>query len=266
MTNPDAGAFFVRDGDGFRATELTRGPWDRHHQHAGPPTALLGGLIESLAAGSPRQIARVTFDILRPVPIDLLHVSAEVVRPGRSVDLVEGRLSADGEEVMQARAWRIRTAPDETPSVGQQPPPRGPDAGTWLPFFEVPWDVGYHTAMEWRFLHGGFREPGPATIWLRTRVPIVAGEEPSPLQRVLVAADSGNGISAALDPAQYLFVNTDLSVHLHRLPEGEWVGMEAATTIEPYGVGIADTRLFDRMASLGRCVQSLIVSERPPGG
>ena len=116
--------------------------------------------------------------------------------------------------------------------------------------------------MEYRFVSGAFLEPGPATVWMRMRHPLVAGERPSPLQRVLVAADSGNGVSAALDWRRFLFINVDLSVHLHRLPAGEWVCLDAITLPEPNGVGIADTALFDEHGPIGRAAQTLLVDSR----
>jgi hypothetical protein len=116
--------------------------------------------------------------------------------------------------------------------------------------------------MEYRFVSGGFLEPGPAVVWMRMRHPLVAGEEPTPLQRVFVAADSGNGVSAALDWRRYLFINTDLSVHLHRMPEGEWVCLDAVTFPEPNGIGVADTALWDERGRIGRAAQTLMVRRR----
>ena len=116
--------------------------------------------------------------------------------------------------------------------------------------------------MEYRFAAGSFLEPGPATTWLRMRHPLLAGEEPSPLQRVLIAADTGNGISTALDFRRYLFINVDLTVHLHRLPAGEWVCLDAVTVPEPNGVGLTDTMLLDERGPIGRAAQTLLVAER----
>ena len=116
--------------------------------------------------------------------------------------------------------------------------------------------------MEYRFVSGRFLEPGPATVWMRMRHPLVAGEQPSPLQRVLIAADSGNGVSATLDWSRYLFINVDLSVHLHRLPAGEWVCLDAITIPEPTGIGLADTALYDERGPIGRALQTLLVRER----
>jgi hypothetical protein len=116
--------------------------------------------------------------------------------------------------------------------------------------------------MEYRFVSGAFRELGPATVWMRMRWPLVEGEEPTPLQRVLVAADSGNGVSATVDWSAYLFINVDLTVHLHRLPAGEWVCLDAVTTPEPTGIGLADTALRDEGGPIGRALQTLLVRER----
>jgi acyl-CoA thioesterase len=79
---------------------------------------------------------------------------------------------------------------------------------------------------------------------------------------VLAVADSGNGVSSALDFSAWAFVNTDLTVHLHRMPAGEWVCLDAATAVEPYGVGLAESRLLDRDGPLGRGAQALFVGPR----
>ena len=276
---PDA--LYARDGDHYEASELTRGPWDADSQHAGPPAALIGRELELVPAEAPMQIGRITFEILRPVPITRLRVAAEVVRPGRSVELLEAGLWAGSEQLIRATAWRLRTGPVELPAEpaagenagGAAEPssklrpgysPRGPGYSSPRDFFPTGEQVGYHTAMEYRFAAGAFLEPGPATVWMRMRHPLVAGEEPTALQRVLVAADSGNGVSAALDWRRYLFINVDLTVHLHRLPEGEWVCLDAITIPEENGVGLADTALYDERGPIGRAAQTLLVRERNP--
>ncbi|HEX2232749.1 MAG TPA: thioesterase family protein [Thermoleophilaceae bacterium] len=258
-----ANAFFAPEGDLFAPSELTRGPWDPDAQHAGPPAALIGRAIERCGDPNGRQVGRVTFEILRPVPIEPLSVEARVVRPGRSVELIEAELSNGGEVLVRATAWRIRTQPVELdPPPPAEPPPPGPDGAAERDFFPTGMDVGYHTAMEYRFVEGAFLEAGPATVWMRMRHPLVDGEEATPLQRVLVAADSGNGVSAALDWRRFLFVNTDLSVHLHRLPATDWVCLDARTFPEEHGVGLADTTLYDEEGRIGRAAQTLLVRER----
>ena len=167
---------------------------------------------------------------------------------------------------MRASAWRIRTAPVEIPAeaLPAEEPPPAPEQGAEVEFFPTGQELGYHTAMECRFVEGGFVEPGPATVWLRMRQPLVAGEEPTPLQRVLVTADVGNGVSAALDYRRYLFINVDLTVHLERMPEGEWVCVDAVTLPQPNGVGTAESVLSDRRGRIGRALQTLL--DRPALG
>jgi hypothetical protein len=259
-------AFYELDGDRYLATELTRGPWDPGAQHAGPPAALLGRELERLPDAGEFQIGRVTCEILRSVPIGPVEVSARVVRPGRRVQLLEAELRGeDGEALMRASSWRIRTATVEIPpeALPVEAPPPGPEQGSAeIEFFPTGQELGYHSAMEVSFLEGEFLEPGPAKVWLRMRQPLVAGEPPSPLQRVLVTADVGNGVSAALDYQRYLFINVDLTVHLERMPVGEWVCVDAVTLPQPNGIGTAESVLSDERGRIGRALQTLLVSER----
>jgi hypothetical protein len=266
---PDS--FYEPDGDRFVSTELTRGPWDPKAQHAGPPAALLGREVERLGDGiggpdgPPAQVGRITYEVLRSVPIGPVRVEAEIIRPGRRVELFGATLTDDaGESLMRAQGWRLRledVSLEPPPGSSIEPPP-GPDSGEPGEFFHTGYDVGYHTAMDYRFVSGAFMEAGPATVWMRMGVPLIPGEQPSALQRVLAAADSGNGVSAALDWRRFLFINVDLTVHLHRMPEGEWICLEAITLPESNGVGMADTRLHDGRGPIGRAVQTLLVAER----
>ena len=257
-----AAAFYEPLGGGrFRSTEHTGGPWDPASQHAGPPAALLGRALERCAPRPELVLARLTFEILRPVPLAELAVAARVIRPGRSVELLEGELSADGEVVMSARAWRVRGSSAPTVSAGGAPPPR-PERATPLP--GVLEGFGYGHAVELRFAAGGWDEPGPATVWTRLRVPLVAGEEPTGLQRVLAVADSGNGVSGVLPLADWLYINPELTVHVRRAARGEWICLDAETTIEAGGAGLARSRLSDADGPVAVGAQSLLVAPRPP--
>jgi hypothetical protein len=265
------GSFYEQDGDLYVATELTRGPWDPGAQHAGPPAALIGREIERLGGGRmaggegpPAQLGRITYEILRSVPIGRLRVQADVVRPGRRVELVQAILTDDeGEPLVLARAWRLRTdsVEFEAPERSGQLPP-GPERAEPGTFPDIGFGAGYHSAMEYRFVRGSFTELGPATVWLRMGVPLLPDEEPTPLQRVLIAADSGNGVSVTLDWTRYLFINVDLSVQLHRMPGGEWVCLDSETFPEDTGIGMADTRVLDEQGQIGRAVQTLLIADR----
>jgi hypothetical protein len=247
------------DGDRAVPSELTRGPWDPHAQHAGPPSALLARALELCEPRDGLRIGRVTVEILAPIPIEPLTVSARVARPGRSVEMLEASLEGASGEVMRARGWRLAET-DITADWEQEEPPPGRQDAEALEFFQTGEKVGWHTAMEIVFARGRFLEPGPATVWMRPRVGLVAGEPISPLQRTMLAADGGNGVSAPLDWSTHIFINTDLTVHLLRPPEGEWVCLDSVTHVD--GLGMSDTALWDERGRIGRAAQTLLVRKR----
>jgi hypothetical protein len=254
-------AFFVPLGDGrWRGTVHTTGPWDERFQHGGPPSALLGRAIEQTEPREDVLVARLTVEILGPIPVGEVSLSSRVVRPGRSVELVEAVLSAAGRDVARATAWRVlRTTSSPVVPRDAAPPPL-PDTSDDLG--KGDWIDGYLSAIEWRFVHGHFTQPGPATAWTRLLHPVVADEEPSPLQRLLVVADSGNGISSELDLRRWHFINPELTVHLHREPVGEWVCLDASTTISTGGAGLATSVLSDLRGPVAVGAQSLLVAPR----
>jgi Thioesterase-like superfamily len=253
---PDA--FYELDGERLVPSQLTRGPWDPGAQHAGPPSALVAREIARTEPRDGMRVGRITLEIMRPVPLAPLSVSAKIVRPGRSVELLEASLSGPDGELIRARAWRVQVGELHLEEA-EQPPP-GPADGEEGEFFPTGEQQGYHTAMDYRFVSGAFMEPGPATVWMRARVPLVADEETTALERVFIAADSGNGVSAALDWRRSIFINTDLTVHLLREPAGEWVCLDAVTHVD--GLGLTDTALFDERGRIGRAAQTLLVRPR----
>ncbi|HET8952650.1 MAG TPA: thioesterase family protein [Solirubrobacteraceae bacterium] len=252
-------AFYEPLGGGrFGSTGHTAGPWDVRSQHAGPPAALLGRALEATDAREGTLLSRVTFEILGPVPVAEVEVESHVSRPGRTVELIEAQLSAGGRPVMTARAWRLPAldAPGRPPAEGAPLPRPGEET-------PPPHDFGYGHAVEMRFAAGGWFEHGPATAWTRLKVRVVPDEEPTPLQRVLAVADSGNGISAVMSWDEWLFINPELTVHVLRPPAGEWVVLDAATTIAPGGAAIARSVLSDESGPVAYGAQTLLVAPRP---
>ena len=258
-------SLYVPVDGGYEATALTIGPWDRGLQHAGPPAALL--LREAEAAGSIAggQTVRLAYDILGPVPVGPIRVSASVVRPGRRIELVESVITADGgRPLMRLSAWRMRTRGDG--AVAAEPGPH-PAAAGWrdsrpeiAAFFTE--DVAYHRALEWRFPTGSFNAPGPASAWTRPECELVAGEPMTPLQHLLVMTDAASGISAELDWNTTTFANVDLSLALHRAPRGEWLGMDATTVYGGTGAAQCYAVLFDETGAIGRSSHALFVEPR----
>lgn len=261
-------AFFIPDGDRFVATESTRGPWSRDYQHGGPPAALLTRALEHLAGGGVL-LARLTFDFVRPVPIAPLTVRAEMLRAGAKVRRLQAVLTtADGTPLVQASAVAMRMADVLPATIGDGGPgPLPVERAAPFQFHFFPDPVGYHTAMETRIASGTWGE-GPVVAWMRPRVALVEAEIASPLQRLLIAADSASGVAVVLEPAHHTFVNADLTVAVHRLPEGEWVCLDAATVAEAHGIGLTRARLWDARGAFGVSLQACLAERREgrPGG
>lgn len=252
-----APAFYRQlDDTTFAATEATVGPWDAHAQHGGPPSALLTRALELVQPSEAMHLSRVSVDILGPVPTPAeLTVTAEVVRPGRRVQLVEARMHHQQRLLMSARGWRIATAAQEAGSDVE--PPSFPSSTT-----DGGMPGGFIASLDWRWVSGHFVEPGPATVWSRLRLPLVEGEQLSPWQRVMCLADCGNGISALAAPGDLLYINPELTVHLFRPPQGEWLCLDAVTRVAPGGSGLAASRLFDRAGLVGHGAQALLIEQR----
>ena len=258
-------ALYLPRDDGFEATALTIGPWDPGLQHAGPPAALLLRGAERASGIEGGQTVRLAFDIFAPVPVGPVHVRSSVVRPGRRLELVEAVLTAaDERPLMRLSAWRMRTRADG--AAGAQPsshpapaPPEDsrPEDAEWFRQ-----DIASHRALEWRFAAGSFNAPGPAVAWTRPCCELVAGEPMTPLQHLLVMTDAASGVSAELDWTSATFANVDLTLSLHRPPQGDWLGMDAATVLGGTGAAQCFAVLFDGEGSIGRSAASLFVEPR----
>lgn len=265
--SPLPAALYEPDGELLVPTGLTRGPWDPGSQHAGPPSALLARAIEAAAGIAGGQLTRIALDVLRPVPLAPLRTETRVLRPGRRVEQLEATLllASDATELMRARAWRMRSEAVPLPAgLGDpDPPPTGPDGIATAPrppFFTD--DDSYFSCLQWRFAASDFETPGPAACWTRMAVVLVAGEQPSPLEHMLVMCDAASGISATLDWSAWTFINVDLSVALERPPAGDWLAMDARTRPGECGAGTCVATLHDTRGRVGLSTQSLLVAPR----
>lgn len=247
----------------FASTDGTRSNWDPEIQHGSPPLALLIRSIEELAAGSGLRIGRLTLDILGAIPVATVRVRAWVERPGSRISLMTAEMLADRPDgsrraVARVTAWLLAPSDTADAATDRYPPlTEGPPAS-----FAHAWEgaPGYLEAVSWR------RQPtadgAAAEVWLSPLVPLVDSEPTTPLQRLAMVVDSSNGIGAALDPAQFVFMNTDTVVHLHRLPTGADFGIRARGSIGPDGIGVTTAEIFDRDGFIGTCAQTLLVQRR----
>ncbi len=253
---------FRVDGDRVTVSPHAAGPWDSTMQHGSAPASLVVWAAEAMATAVPMRIARVSIDLMRPVPLKPLTLETEVLREGRKIQLCAVRLRSDGVLAVAATVLKVRLKsetlpPDvagpklELPSA--QASPEDPAQFSNSPFV---------TGMQLRAARGKFGVPGPGAIWYRVVRPLVEGQKLSQAVRAVVAADFCNGTSAALDFRKWTFLNADLTVSMAREPVGEWILLDAESWIGPDGAGLAMARLADMHGYFGRAVQSLVIDRR----
>jgi hypothetical protein len=264
-------AIFIPDGNRYVPTGLARGGWSDDAQHGGPPCGLLAHVIESVPTDHPMQTVRITVDLIRPVPMTPVTATTRIARHGRRIQLVAATIEADGVEVALARALRIRVDDVALPAAPDAdwtgaPPPEeleALDLSHW--HHEDPPLTRYHVdAIAVRSQAASFVQMGRGLSWVRLLYPVVAGTPNSPLVKVAAISDLGNGNSMTLDPSAYLYVNPDLTLHTHRLPTGEWIGMDSLALQHSTGIGLADTLLFDATGPFGRVTQSQLIEKLAP--
>jgi hypothetical protein len=255
-------AIFERDGTRYFPTPLARGPWNPRALHGGAPAALFATVCESHDPGPAAFVARLTVELMRPVPLAPLDLDVRTIRPGRKVQWIEAMLcDGGGQEVARATVLRIRS--DDVNTVGSvHPDVDPPPALDSVPNHNFPFGegaVGFWNVHDVRLTRGNWLEPGPGVAWFRLRCPVIAGERISPIARVAAAADFGSGVGNPVRTTAANAINPELTVHVHRHPAGEWVCLESGAWAQPHGVGMAETRLHDERGVIGRGVQSLIV-------
>lgn len=254
-------AVFVVDGDLLVPQPIARAGWYADALHGGPVAAAFARAFEAVPAPVATTVTRLTVDLLRPVPTRPLGIETKIVREGRRIQLVDAVMETDGVVVARASAMRIRTGDVPVPDHPRRDPMPLPESAELRPLGKLAEEEGdwFHVAaVEARFLEGGWLDPGPTTAWMRLMRPLVEGEDPSPLQRVAAVADFGNGLSRVLSSG-WLFINSDLTIHLRRVPATEWVCLRSRTDLGDDGVGLAQSELFDIDGDLGHALQSLVV-------
>ena len=255
-------AIYRVDGNRVVTSPNAAGPWDPGMQHGSAPAALAVWAAEAIPTREPMQIARVTIDLMRPVPVAPLTLATEVLREGRKIQLCAVRLYADGVLTVGPTVLKIKTQVLTLPSDVADPPLElpGPDQSRVDPanFSNSP----FVTGISLRAARGRFGVPGPGAIWYRVDRALVEGSAISQAMRAVVASDFCNGTSAALDFRLWTFLNADLTVSLAREPVGEWILVDAESWIGPDGAGLAIARLADSRGYFGRAIQSLVIEKR----
>ncbi len=240
----------------YRSTVHAQGAWSADEQHMAPVSALLTHAIESCSPRSDLGMSRIAFDILGRIPAGEVEVAARVVRPGRTIELVEASMTAGGRTVVRATAWRLAVSDTSSIAATGLSCVEGPEAADAFDMASI-WPGGFIRSVEARLL--GTPVPGRSTVWLRSLVGIVDREAASAQAGLLGLIDTANGVAVRSEPGDVLFPNTDLTVHLFRRPAGVWLGLQTEVTFGPEGLGLTSAVLHDLDGPFGRSAQTLTV-------
>ncbi|MFF1573608.1 thioesterase family protein [Leifsonia sp. NPDC058292] len=268
-TTPQGAYFVALGGNRYEPTERAGGAWSPDEIHFAP----LGGLIthaieqhvaaaeESGRRGDGLQVARISFDILGFLAAQPIDIAVETVRPGRSIELVEATATIAGRAAVRARAWFLDSFDTRSVAGGQGEPLPGPESAVSLPLRTV-WSGGFVASLDARA--AGASEPGRGTVWLATETALVAGEEASPLASWIGLIDTANGVAVRQSPAEWMFPNVDLTVHLHRRPAGRWIGLDTTVVFGAQGHGLTSSVLHDETGPVGVAQQALTIRPLSP--
>jgi hypothetical protein len=254
-------------GEKFCATDLVRSTWSAALQHAAPVSALLVRALERCAARDDTRLSRVAIDLLGPVPAEGdLWLRSQVERPGKQIELISAEMLAlgpDGQPRPTARAsgWRLQQLDTADLLHATAPLPR-PVSEARSRNLEKDWDRNYVHSLDWRWLTAPLND-GPGESWIKPTVNLVNGETMTSLERLFAVADCANGIGSKLDITRWTFLNNDLVVHVHRIPDGDWIGIRAETNYGPDGIGTTVGTLFDETGAVASIQQSVLVRPRP---
>lgn len=249
---------YYRDlGDSrFAATIHTQGAWNPHEQHMGPVSGILAHSLQKFQPREDLRMARISYDILGLIPEGEFEIVTTMVRPGRTIELVQAELISGGRIAVRATAWRLlRSDTSAVEGIEDEPMSGPPDAAHEVKLEE--WQGAYIRSIEIRTLPG--HRQGRGRAWIRPLHPLVAPGEFSDLARLVGVADTSNGIATRVSPGPggLAFPNVDLQLHLYREPHGEWLGLQNSVTFGSDGVGLTSTVLCDLDGPFGRAEQIL---------
>ena len=265
-------AIFRREGDAFVPTPFAGSPWTRGALHGGPPAGLLTYAVEQHVGDAEMQVARLTIDLFRAAPMEPLRVRTETVRHGRRLRAVQASLVAGGVEVTRASALLLRRS-DAPVGDDKHPPPPGPEGyPTQRGIARQPRNEGaerpgrylegFHTTIETRWVS----EPGePPVAWLRIPMPLIEGVETSPAMRAAALSDFGNALANQVGNAsarRLSYINADITLYLHRDPQGDWLCLSPDHRDETEGVGLVEAIWHDTAGRYARSVQARLANPR----
>ena len=255
--------FYRRLGDGiYESTIHTQGAWNAHEQHMAPVAGILTRELELHQPRPDLRMARLNFDILGLIPAGQFRIETKILRPGRTIELLQAEMIAEERVAVRATVWRLQRG-DSLAVAGleEKAMPSVEDTALWDGMNH--WPGGYIESLQMRVVEG--HRPGRGQVWIRSPYDMVAGEPTTDMVRLMGLVDTANGIAFRVPPGagSYMFPNVDLSIHLHREPVGEWLGLDTSVTFGTDGIGLTSTVLNDVQGPFGRAAQILTVRELP---
>jgi hypothetical protein len=255
----ETGYFERLDEHRFRPTAHAGGAWNEGELHFSPLGGLIVHAVERYATGRPGSrllISRISFDILGFLADDVCEVQVETIRPGRTIELVEATLVIGGRAVTRARAWLLADIDTASVAGGGAERLAGPEE--LVPRdMTAEWMGGYIASIDVRMAESS--RPGRGIAWITTGLDLVMGEEAGPVASYVKLVDTANGIATRQRPTEWMYPNVDLTIHLHRQPEGDWVGLDTTVVFGPTGQGVTSTVLHDLGGPVGHAQQQLTV-------
>ncbi|MBR8741951.1 thioesterase family protein [Nocardiopsis sp. MG754419] len=250
-------AYFVRsDHDRYLPTEHVSGAWNPSEQHFSPLGGLITHAIETHSEQRGLQLSRIGFDILGTLAMTECRIEVRTLRPGRTIELVEALVHIGDRTAVRARAWLLVAGDTSAVTGGASAPLPDPDGFGKQPLSSV-WPGGYIASLDARQVRAP--ERGRGTAWISSDVDLVRDERVGPVASYVALVDTANGVAVRESPQEWMFPNVDLTVHLHRRPEGPWVGLDTTVAFGPTGLGLTSTVLHDLEGEVGRAEQSLTV-------
>jgi len=255
-------AVYKLSGNIAETRQWAAGPWNAAQQHGSAPSSLIAHTVEHMPAPQPMRVARLTIDLMRPVPVAPLEIKTEILREGRKIQLIGVQLLANGVEVVRATVLKVRALDIDLPPAVEAKRVTVPFPREGVESAMTNATNPFLTGLSIQEARGGFRIPGPAAVWFRADRPLIEGVATSPLMRAVVTSDFCNGTASVLDFNKFTFINADLTISLSRMPVGEWILLDAESWIGEGGVGVAFAGLADEQGYFGRAVQTLVIEPR----
>ena len=244
-------------------TDYSRSPWVGETLHGGPVVGMVAFAARHAVGQSDMICVRATTDILAPVLVAKMTVSSTVFKRGRRTTVIDVSIVQNNRIVVRATTqWAVtsRGAASHTQPKRHAPPFRSLQPDFEVSTIDYPRPGFNRDAVETRLVHGSSEEPGPAMIWARLDVDLIAGEEVHPFDKVAALSDLAAAAGWDYGPGGSVFINPDITLQLNQMPVGDWVGFDATNRLGPSNVGFNDAVVYDRSGPIGHVLQSLVES------